>query len=164
MKKSLSIIVAILILGGIYFVLYDGNHDLSDSEEFIKKDMAEFHSTYGKVGVPGNVTYLTTPIDLNDDGNSEMVIYDVRIDGIFMGGASGNEQYIIYGKVNSRWKQVGELGGNQYTLLSEKTDGYRNIRTRWHMSATSYYEDTYQWSLSEQKYTRANSKLIDVTR
>jgi hypothetical protein len=164
MKKLLLVIVGVLIVAGIYFVLHGRGQSLADGQEFIKTDVTAFQSTYGKGGNSGNVTYATKFIELTDDSDNEIIVSNLKSDGVFMGGASGNQQYLVYGKVNSRWKRIGELSGNQYAVLSDKTDGYHDIKTVWHMSATSQTETIYKWSSSQHKYSEASSKIIDATQ
>ncbi len=83
-------------------------------------------------------------IDLNQDGQAEYMVEPYEVCGQMIRGASGNGPYMVYQKVNSEWQEIGVLEGNGYSILGEKTNGFYDIQTSWHDSATSYYVSLYQ--------------------
>lgn len=85
-------------------------------------------------------------VDLNDDGEKEYIIMPWKICGGMSRGASGNGEILVWGKINGKWKQIGNLDGNAYFITDEKTDNYHNILTHWHSSAGRGTETLYKWS------------------
>ena len=106
-------------------------------------------------------------IDLNDDGNQEIIVQEnwfselmdnqssgnkVRIN--YMRGAQDNGSWYIYEVKNDSPICVGKLEtGAGYEILKSKTNGYKNIETHHHLSAFENVVDAYHYSDNQYKLT-----------
>lgn len=101
--------------------------------------------------IPGD-GYSAWSIDLNDDGVNEFFIFPVQVCGWFIPGASGNGPFYVYQEINGLWKKIGNLGGNGFAVEEEKVGGFKNIVTRWHLSAVGGEIKYYQWNKDKSEY------------
>ncbi len=152
--------IVLLILSTLKFTT-DSAPLSEDLRQLILKDLISMYASESKSGYSSDISYSISHEDLNDDGNFEFIVNNVRVEDIFVGGASGNQEYLLYQRINSAWQQIGKIGGNQYSILDTKTAGYRDIETKWHISASSYTETIYKWQASTLRYESVISKEVD---
>lgn len=88
-------------------------------------------------------------LDLNDDGVQEQIIMPWRVCGCPMRGASGNGDILLVSTQDNNPWVIGNLSGNGLTPSGGKTNGYADIVTNFHGSASSGTQTLYKFSLSQ---------------
>lgn len=104
----------------------------------------------------GNSSFSTSLYDLDGDKINEYVVMPISVCSCSMRGASGNGEIIIVKEKNDGFELIGELSGNGYAFSKKKTNGYFDILTNFHSSASSGSETLYTLQKT------ANESLSDV--
>ena len=92
---------------------------------------------------------ISQNIDLNGDGIEELLVFPIEVCRNVIRGASGNGPIYVYQKQGDTWINIGDLQGNSLKVISDKTDGYYNIETNYHMSALSGIVYSYEFKLTD---------------
>lgn len=111
--------------------------------------------------------YSYKTVDLDGDGIMEFIIEPNSLcasQKSSLRGASNNGAFLIYQKINGNWRNIGEINGNNYELLGNTVDNYRDLMALWHISATCYTETTYEWNKAKLTYEAIKSKDIGSCR
>jgi hypothetical protein len=98
-------------------------------------------------------------VDLNDDGIKEFIVSPLVFCGESIIGATGNGPIWIYQKLDGGWEAIEGLvmEGNTIVVKEEKTNGYHDLVTYWHLSAVSGIITLYRWDESSSSYSAESS-------
>ena len=99
--------------------------------------------------------------DLNSDGVDEILIFPVEICGFIIRGASGNGPIYVFQKNNEEWVKIGDLEGNLLRAGPDKTNGYYNLNTNYHMSAYSGFDYFYEFKAQSDSETGSYQKVSE---
>lgn len=86
--------------------------------------------------------------DLNGDGAQDII---VTIEGVGFCGASGNCTSWIYVKSENSFRYLGDIFGLDIVVNKNKTNGYSDIATKSHGSATLVGFDVYKYDGGKYK-------------
>jgi hypothetical protein len=109
------------------------------------KDAKEFVDDAG--GITSSLESVSiTKVDLNKDGQSELVV------DLMLGcGAVDNCPFYVYRKSGNNYNLLLSGSGNAYKILKTKTDGYNDIRSQAHSSASETYVVIYKFESGRYK-------------
>src|SRR3990167_370448 len=147
----------------------------TELREFLLNDYYSTHSyTYPDIKINLDCSFddsefISTEVDLNEDGKKEYLLMPYEICNTPMRGASGNGDVLIIRSINNTFEVFGQLHGNSYFISKNKTNGYFDILTNSHGSAASGTETLYKYQIHSfgtegNAYEEAFSKWYDLSR
>lgn len=147
----------------------------TELKEFLVNDYYPTHGyTYPNIKINldcplEDSKFFSTEVDLNEDGKKEYLLMPYNVCDTFMRGASGNGDILIIRSVSNTFEVFGKLYGNSYFISKYKTNGYFDILTNSHGSATTgtetlYKYQIYSFGVEGETYEEAFSKWYDLSR